>query len=69
MLDMEVTVSTRIVDGTLIIKLPKEVVDELKLHENELVIVKIEKAKKDYFGALKGLSPFTKEDELLVHDE
>lgn len=35
-------------------------------HKNELVIVKIEKAKKDYLGVLRGLSPFTKEDKLKV---
>ncbi len=44
-------------------------VDGFKTKEKGLVIVRIESAKKDYFGALKGLAPFTKEDELKVHDE
>ena len=34
------------------------------LRENELVEVEVKKPKKDFFGALRGIDSFTKEDEL-----
>ncbi len=50
---MEAIVSTGVVEG-------------FKTRENGLVIVRIESAKKDYFGALRGISTFTKKDELTL---
>ncbi len=42
------------------------IVEDFRTVENGLVIVRIGKAKKDYFGALKGISPFTEEDDLTL---
>ncbi|MBU2617052.1 MAG: AbrB/MazE/SpoVT family DNA-binding domain-containing protein [Euryarchaeota archaeon] len=50
------------------VTIPKDVAKAAGIRENELVKVEIEKVKADFFGALKGLGPFTKEDELRVHD-
>ncbi len=61
---MNVTTKARRLGGSLIITLPKELVKEQNIQEDELVEVEIKKKKKDYFGALKGIGHFTETDEL-----
>jgi hypothetical protein len=55
---------TRCVGGSLMVTIPAEIVKSEMLRENELVELDIKKQKKSYFGALKGIGSFTKEDEL-----
>ena len=55
---------TRAVGGSLIITIPSDIVKNEMLRENELVEVEVKKPKKDFFGALRGIGSFTKEDEL-----
>ena len=66
---MEILTRTRAVGGSLVVTIPKEVVDENSIKEGELVKIKVEKVKKDFFGVLKGVGPFTSEDELKSHFE
>lgn len=61
---MKSLTKTRAVGGSLIITIPSEVVKSEMLRENELVEVEIKKPKKDFFGALKGIGSFTKEDKI-----
>ena len=65
---MEAAVRARKVGGSLIVTLPKGIVDEQGIKEGELIRLKIEKIKKDYFGALRGIGSFRKEDKLDVHE-
>jgi hypothetical protein len=60
---MRTFVKTRAVGGSLIVTIPKEIAEAEDLKEGEL-----EKAKKSFFGAAKGIGPFTKEDELKTHE-
>ena len=46
------------------VTLPKKLVETQKIRENEYVEVTVKKCRKDGFGILKGMSPFTVEDEL-----
>lgn len=62
--EMETVVKTRRLGGSLIVRIPKEVVDEEGLHEGETVKLKVKKIKRSGFGAFKGLKPMTKEEEL-----
>ncbi len=55
---------TRKVGGSIVITLPKEMVDAQKIRDNEYVEVEVKKCRKNGFGALKGLAPFSTEDEL-----
>ena len=55
---------TRTVGGSLVVTIPKKVVEAESLKEDELVEIKVEKVKKSGFGILKGMRSFTKEDEL-----
>lgn len=61
---MKALTRTRSVGGSLIVTVPKEIVREESLGEGELIEIEVEKIKKDFFGLLKGLGSFTKEDEL-----
>jgi hypothetical protein len=55
---------TRKVGGSIVVTLPKTVVETQKIKENEYVEITVKKCRKDGFGILKGMAPFTVEDEL-----
>jgi bifunctional DNA-binding transcriptional regulator/antitoxin component of YhaV-PrlF toxin-antitoxin module len=55
---------TRKVGGSIVVTLPKELVQTQKIKENEFVEITVKKCRKDGFGIFKGMSPFTVEDEL-----
>lgn len=59
----ETIVKARKLGGSLIVRIPKEIVEEERIHEGEIVKLRIMKIKKSGFGALKGIGPMTKEDE------
>jgi len=60
---------TRVIGGSLVVTIPKEIVREKSLQEGELVEIDVSKVKRDFFGALKGIGPFTKEDKIRMHFE
>jgi len=55
---------TRKVGGSIVVTLPKELVETQKIKENEIVEITVKKCRKDGFGLLKGMNAFTVEDEL-----
>jgi hypothetical protein len=55
---------TRKVGGSIVVTLPKELVETQKIKENEYVEITVKKCRKDGFGVFKGMEPFTVEDEL-----
>jgi len=59
---MKILTRTRAVGGSLIVTIPIEIVKEKSIQEGELVEIEVEKVRKDFFGALKGIGPFTEED-------
>lgn len=61
-------VKTRKVGGSIVVSIPKEATEQEGIREGELVEIEVKKAKKDWFGALKGIGSFSKEDELDSHD-
>ena len=50
------------------VTLPKELVESKKIKEGEVVQIRVKKLRKDGFGILKGVGPFTAEDELTAHE-
>lgn len=58
----------RSVGGSLIVTIPKEIVREKCLNEGEIVELEIEKPKKNFFGALRGIGSFTHEDRMEDRD-
>ena len=59
---------TRKVGGSIVVTLPKELVEGQKIKEGEVVEVTVKKFRKEGFGVLKGIKPFTAKDELTAHD-
>jgi antitoxin component of MazEF toxin-antitoxin module len=55
---------TRKIGGSIVVTIPKEVVDLQQIKENEYVEITVKKCRKNGFGILKGMAPFTVEDEL-----
>lgn len=65
---MRVFARARKVGGSLVVTLPAEVVKEKRIAEGELLELDIGKARESGFGILKGIGPFTEEDEFDSHD-
>jgi len=61
-------VRSRKVGGSIVVSIPKEVADQEGIREGELVEIDVRKARKDWFGSLKGIGIFSKEDELGAHE-
>ena len=60
---MQVLTKLRKVGGSVMARIPKEVLEQESLHEGETVRLEIKKAKISAFGSLKGMRSFKKEDE------
>lgn len=58
------------VGGSIMVTIPKQVAELLNIHPNEPVEIELKKVKKSGFGMFRGsgLTPFTKEDELHLHE-
>ena len=61
---MEVLTKLRKVGGSVMARIPKEVLEQESLQPGETVKIEVKKVKRSGFGSLKGIGPFTKEDEL-----
>ncbi len=59
---MEVLAKLRKVGGSVMARIPKEVLEQESLQPGEIVKLEVKKAKKSAFGTLKGMRAFTKED-------
>ena len=55
------------VGGSIMVRLPKEIVQQEDIHEGEMVEVDVRKPRKDWFGATPRLGPFVHDDELDTH--
>ena len=55
---------TRSVGGSIIVTIPSDIVKSEMLKENELVEIEVRKLKRDFFGSLRGIGPFTEEDKI-----
>jgi len=54
-------VRARAVGGSIVVRIPKEIIKEENIREGELVKIEVEKVKRSYFGALKGMKPYKHE--------
>jgi len=59
---------TRKVGGSIVVTLQKELVKTQNIKENQYVEITVKKCRKDGFGILKGVGPFTVDDELKAHE-
>jgi len=61
---MKSLTKTRAIGGSLVVTVPVQIVQEEGLKEGELVELEVKKRKKDFFGVLKGVGPFVREDRM-----
>jgi len=59
-----VLAKTRKIGGSLAVTIPIEIVKTEQIQENEWLEIEVKKTKKNYFGALKGIGRFEKEDRM-----
>lgn len=65
---MQAIVRARKVGGSLMVRIPPEIIQFEQLQPDDTLCIEIGKARRDWFGAFKGCGPFTKEDELNTHE-
>ena len=65
---MKTIARTRAIGGSLVVTIPKEIVKNEDLREDEFVEVEVKKHRKNFFGAFKGIGPFTEEDRMKNRD-
>ncbi len=58
---------TRKVGGSIVVTLPKELVETQKIRENEYVEITVKKCKIDGFGILKGIGPISVPSKYSIH--
>ena len=59
---MEVLTKLRKVGGSMMARIPKEILEQESLHEGDIVKLEIKKTKISGFGIFKGMRPFTEGD-------
>jgi len=59
---MESITKVKKVGGSLMVTLPKELVEAEKLQPEQTVKILLKKVKRSFFGAAKGIGPWTKGD-------
>lgn len=59
---MESITILRKVGGSMIVTVPKKIIDVEGLVPGQIIKINVEKIRKSGFGALKGIRSFTKED-------
>ena len=57
------------IGGSLMIRIPKEIVELEHIQPGEAVKIDIKKVRKDWFGAFPGLKPFNKETDRFDFDD
>ncbi len=68
---MKMMTKTKKIGGSLMVVVPKKMVESENLSAGEEVEIEVKKVKKKdvtkFFGALKGIGPWTKEDKFDSH--
>ena len=59
---MEAISKTRKIGGSLMVTVPKGIVEEEGLGEDQAVMIEIKKIPRSGFGLFKGIGPFSKSD-------
>jgi len=60
--DIKTVARTRRIGGSIVVTIPRIIVDEQNIGEDELIEINVKKRKFNGFGALKEISSFEKDD-------
>jgi antitoxin component of MazEF toxin-antitoxin module len=67
---METTlVKARKLGGSIVVRIPREIVEQEGIAAGETVSISVKKVKKSWFGAFKGIGHMTREDKLDEHHD
>lgn len=61
---MEALAKTRRIGGSLVVTIPRIIVEQEGLSEDQTITITVKKAKKSWFGVAKGIAPFSEESKL-----
>lgn len=59
---VEVVQRTQKIGGSLMVRIPKDVADEMGIHEGDLIFFEPAKKRKSLLGAFPGIGPWVKQD-------
>ncbi len=60
---MKTLTKARVLGGSLVVTIPRQIVEKENIKADELVEINIEKLKESFFGVASRITPFTKKDE------
>lgn len=60
---MKTLTKVKAIGGSLMVRIPKDLAREEGIGAEQLVEIEVKKPKKSYFGVLRGIGPFTHEDD------
>ncbi len=61
-------VKARKVGGSIMVRIPKELVEQEDFREGELLELEVKKAKRDWYGSFPALKSFSRNEELDAHE-
>jgi antitoxin component of MazEF toxin-antitoxin module len=62
-------VKARKLGGSIVVRIPKEIVDQEGIVVGETVSITVKKVRKSWFGVFKGVGPMTREDKFDEHHD
>jgi PDZ domain-containing secreted protein len=65
---MKALAKVRAVGGSLVVTIPKLAAESESIKKGDKITIDIKREKKDYFGAFKGIGPFTQKEEMKSHE-
>jgi hypothetical protein len=63
-MELKLLAKTRRIGGSIVVTIPSNVIKNEQIQENEIVELEVKKLRKNYFGALKGIGSFKREDRM-----
>jgi hypothetical protein len=63
-MELKTLAKTRRIGGSIVVTIPANIVQNEQIRENEIIELEVRKLRKNYFGALKGIGHFTREDRI-----
>jgi antitoxin component of MazEF toxin-antitoxin module len=63
-MELKTIAKTRKIGGSIVVTIPANIIQNEQIGANELIELEVKKIRKNYFGALKGIGHFTREDRM-----
>jgi len=67
-LDVTAYVKTRKEGKSLVVTLPKEIVELVDIRPRDTIMITVDKVRPDFFGKCRGIGRFSEEDRMKCHN-